>query len=204
MADQKISALTAASAAAAADEFAINEATTSKKLTVAQLVEWIPISKTAYSAQTADITISSLTGNTDLAYKIMVEGKLVPSPGGDYNVTVRPNGDTTAGNYINSRHYSDGSAHAVDNPAGAGLVLCNNVWSGNTSVIGEMIFSAKDRDVARPYNCHWSAIRLAGGTNSYMLTSGGYWSNTADEVTSLVINLSSDAFTGTIAVFKKA
>ena len=37
MADSKISALTAASAAAAANEFAINEAGTSKKLTAAQL-----------------------------------------------------------------------------------------------------------------------------------------------------------------------
>jgi hypothetical protein len=41
MADTKISALTAASAAAAANEFAINEAGTSKKLTLQQIVDFL-------------------------------------------------------------------------------------------------------------------------------------------------------------------
>lgn len=41
MADTKISALTAASAAAAANEFAINEAGTSKKLTMAQIATFL-------------------------------------------------------------------------------------------------------------------------------------------------------------------
>lgn len=41
MADVKISALTAASAAAAANEFAINEAGTSKKLTLAQITDYV-------------------------------------------------------------------------------------------------------------------------------------------------------------------
>lgn len=41
MADSKISSLTAASAALAADELAINEAGTSKKLTVDQLQQYL-------------------------------------------------------------------------------------------------------------------------------------------------------------------
>lgn len=41
MADSKISALTAAAAAAAANEFAINEAGTSKKLTLQQIVDYL-------------------------------------------------------------------------------------------------------------------------------------------------------------------
>lgn len=41
MADTKISALTAAASALAADEFAINEAGTSKKLTMAQVETYL-------------------------------------------------------------------------------------------------------------------------------------------------------------------
>jgi hypothetical protein len=57
--DTKISALTAASAAAGANELVINEAGTSKKLTVAQLQDLLGITK---KRLTADHAISSTTG----------------------------------------------------------------------------------------------------------------------------------------------
>jgi hypothetical protein len=51
MADSKISALPAASAAAAANEFAINEAGISKKLTAAQLAEFLGVIKKRLGTQ---------------------------------------------------------------------------------------------------------------------------------------------------------
>jgi len=74
MADTKISALTAATVAAAANEFAINEAGTSKKLTLQQIVDFLikcaastTVAAGAYithlvlAANSSDITGTSLT-----------------------------------------------------------------------------------------------------------------------------------------------
>ena len=65
MADTKISLLTAASAAAAANEFAINEAGTSKKVTVAQLQNLLGIVKktlTSDAAENETATLVKITG----------------------------------------------------------------------------------------------------------------------------------------------
>jgi hypothetical protein len=59
MADSKISALPAASAAAAANEFAINEAGTSKKLTAAQIKAYI--SSDAFAVMASDQANSTVT-----------------------------------------------------------------------------------------------------------------------------------------------
>lgn len=59
MADTKISALTAAAAMAAANEFAINEAGTSKKVSGQQVADFI--GDTIRNASTADQTINSAT-----------------------------------------------------------------------------------------------------------------------------------------------
>jgi hypothetical protein len=70
VADTKISALTAATAAALANELAINEAGTSKKLTVSLLRDMIGVSK---SVLTADHSISSTTATevTDLSQTLV-------------------------------------------------------------------------------------------------------------------------------------
>ncbi len=52
MADTKISALTAAAAAAAANELAINEAGTSKKVTMAQVATYVKPTAYAYNTFT--------------------------------------------------------------------------------------------------------------------------------------------------------
>lgn len=64
MADTKISALPAASAAAAANELGINEAGTSKKLTVAQLQDFLGVSKKVLAADqtSTSTTMAKVTG----------------------------------------------------------------------------------------------------------------------------------------------
>lgn len=74
MADTKISALTAASAAALANEFAINEAGTSKKLTLSQIADLIGVRTKVLAAD----EISDETTNTTM-------GKVV---GLDYTLAV--------------------------------------------------------------------------------------------------------------------
>jgi hypothetical protein len=71
MADTKISGLPAASAAAAANELVINEAGTSKKLTVAQLQEFLGIHKARLNA---DHVISSTTGTEVMSVNGLVAG----------------------------------------------------------------------------------------------------------------------------------
>lgn len=74
MADTKISALTAASVVADANEFAINEASTSKKVTALQLAAYI--GESVRNVSTADQTISAATAyvtNSNLAIPV---GKL--------------------------------------------------------------------------------------------------------------------------------
>ncbi len=65
MASTKISALTAATAAAAANEFPINEAGTSKKLTLAQIADYF-VTRVAGSSGAAgpNITYQTLTANS--------------------------------------------------------------------------------------------------------------------------------------------
>lgn len=65
MADTKISALTAATAAAAANEFAINEAGTSKKLTLTQIADYFVTRVSGNSgAAGQNITYQILTANS--------------------------------------------------------------------------------------------------------------------------------------------
>lgn len=65
MADTKISALSAASAAAAANELAINEAGTSKKLTIAQIADYL-FKRIAGNSGAAGLytTLQNLTANS--------------------------------------------------------------------------------------------------------------------------------------------
>lgn len=58
MADTKISALTAATAAAAANEFAINEAGTSKKVTGTLLADFLGVQKIRLSSQHDNATVT--------------------------------------------------------------------------------------------------------------------------------------------------
>ena len=73
MADTKISALAAASAAAGANEIAINEAGTSKKLTVTQIEKFLGIQKTTLSSA---YTNSTTTGTevTGLSFAGLAAG----------------------------------------------------------------------------------------------------------------------------------
>lgn len=65
MADSKISALTAATAAAATNEFAVNESGTSKKLTLAQIADYFVTRVSGSSAAAgANITYQVLTANS--------------------------------------------------------------------------------------------------------------------------------------------
>ena len=74
MADTKISALTAATTAADANEFAINEAGTSKKLTALQLSAYI--GQSLRNASTADQTISATTAYVTNSNLTVPTGKL--------------------------------------------------------------------------------------------------------------------------------
>lgn len=65
MADTKISALTAASAALGADEIPVNEAGTTKKLTLSQLNAFVdPASNASVAAQTLGTSDTYLTGSS--------------------------------------------------------------------------------------------------------------------------------------------
>jgi hypothetical protein len=104
LADTKISALTAASAAAAANELAINEAGTSKKVTVAQLLAFAQANgagNTNADSPNSTIAINVLTGApATLATKtitfvagdtchIRVKGSILNNSGGTKTYAVR-------------------------------------------------------------------------------------------------------------------
>lgn len=89
MADTKISALTAAAAAAAANELAINEAGTSKKLTVAQILAFA-VTQATYATRSAAATAARLFLPTDSYYIERDDGAAWDSYGPIFPVTPPP------------------------------------------------------------------------------------------------------------------
>ena len=138
---------------------------------------WEIIFSTYIGTPLTSYTITGLTGNSDLMYKLntWLGGT---STGDDF--AIRFNGDTGS-NYANNRIYSNGATISPQ----AGTATC--IYWANTNAspaITEGTIYAKASGILNL----WRSVVYTGGSASLYYMSGvGNWNNNADNITSITI-----------------
>ena len=145
---------------------------------------WVKVYETTLTSAATFVTISSLTGNTAIDYMLSI--RCVNGYDGAIIVYLYPNNDTTSANYgWQSLIGQDSSTLAQRSNAsiriGESDALGNMFWA-NT------ILCAKSGYVRTAINNQ--SYRITGTTVYTREITGQVWSNTADEITSLVITAS--------------
>ena len=142
---------------------------------------WETIYSNTLASAATSVTISNLTGNSDVLYRLRM--RVVNGYAGTITVAIRPNNDTGA-NYGYQRIYGENTTVAASRDTGNDKIYTLN--TSNTSVASaEELFYAKagyvrtflSQDVE-------NAIETTIGD---IVLKGQSWNNTADEITSLVI-----------------
>lgn len=144
---------------------------------------WQEIYSNTLSGAATSVTISSLTGNTDVIYRLRV--RLISGYAGASNVTVRPNNDSGT-NYGYQRIKGETTNAVSDRATNATSLFRVGTTAASADVsFSEMIIFAKS-----------GYVRTAlASENGYTVTTtvgsvtvwDSSWNNTADEITSLVI-----------------
>ena len=177
MADTKISALTAAAAAAAANEFAINEAGTSKKLTLQQVVDFIvkraaatTVAAGAYTtnlvlaANSGDITGTTLTtvmtitatGTGRFYFRCQLVFQTTATTTG-IGVAVNHTGTLTQFGVVNK--WVDTLATATTGGVmNAGAVAAGNVYGSHSSITKDTLIGAVNVTVQTANSDHLMII----------------------------------------------
>jgi len=145
---------------------------------------WQEVTKGTLTGAATSVTISNLTGNTDVIYRLRVrhvEGVNSSS------IFLEPNGDTTTANYGIQRLYGSDTTVAAYRSTSYGY----HWWLGYAVTAGdigyyEALIYAKSGYVRTAII--ESVIGVATTTITAIELHGSVWNNTADEITSLVIN----------------
>jgi hypothetical protein len=156
----------------------------------------------------SDYTISGLDGNTDNFYMILLMGVLTAG-GSDRILGIRPNGDTTSGNYNRGVQQVAQREGGTSFTAGVSwwggteaiLPLGRNAWSDNGGLLISAVMNAK-AVIYRSIRSQWSFERQ--GYTDYNLCGNamGTWRNSATNITSLVFYFDGASdFHGKLVVF---
>ena len=184
MADTKISGLTAVTSVVGAQEFAVNDAGTSKKATATQIKAFVNgltfLGRTQLGANNANITVSFTAQN---GFFIVV-GHIEGYTGADI-ARLRPNGDTgTNYSYVAGEPQDAAASGAIN---AAGYVLGE---AGQTTPRSpQFIFVIKP---SASQVCFMSGIAgdgsVAKGTAITMIQHVCVWDNTTASISSFVLN----------------
>ena len=142
---------------------------------------WRRVYTTTLSAAATSVSITSLLGDTDIMYKLLIRAINGAASGCAY--LIRPNGDSTASNYVTQWLYSySTSVTAAVTSAATGM------YFGWVEAISE-IFSTEavlfsKKGYSRRANAFSQVVQ--GGFMSSLISSAR-WTNTADEITSIDI-----------------
>jgi hypothetical protein len=140
---------------------------------------WVKIYDNTLSGAATSITISGLTGNTDLEYKL--EGKIIA--GADGYISCKVNNDSTANIY--GLQEIDGSNASITVSRGAlstGFRM-GFVFSGHVLTTETLIF-AKTGYVRTAIN---KSVDSTSVTNDVLYLQGQAYNETSTEITSLVV-----------------
>ena len=143
--------------------------------------QWVKIYENILSSAATSVTISSLDGDTDEEYRLIVRGI-----GGVNSTTllVRPNNDSGS-NYGYQELYGQGSTAAAARGTFAALIGTPFALSANENSLTELLIYAKSGYV-RPVLIE-SSNKISGTTVGAVCSDGNVWNNTADNITSLVV-----------------
>lgn len=160
------------------------------------------LQRKALSAATS-VTFSGLNGNFDERY--LIEFRVDITAAADKFLLLRPNNDT-GGNYkcLDQEMVESGtspSTQTQSRDAKNALVLGHNGWSHNGWLwtMGELDAKAgKNR-------LFWARAMMLDTTDTTRMMHilyGGVWKNTADNITSLVIDFESASLTGDARIYR--
>jgi hypothetical protein len=181
-------------------------ATTGKKyyadMNIKGLVKnaWQEVTRETLTGTVSSVTISNLTGNTDVLYRL--RARLVSA--GNAGFGLRLNGDSGSNygqQFLNALNATASAARYVGYTLWYGPLMTSYTTSGHIEQ-EEFIIYAKSGYVRTAI---WSGFGEINGTT---VTEGGLcgggWNNTADEITSMVINFGPDCGgAGTFYVLEK-
>ena len=144
----------------------------------------------------SDLIIPELDGNTDLIYKVLIEG--IIQANADRWIKIRPNNDT-GNNYNYALHFAQSNnEHVTVYSSCDGLFLARSTFAQNTQIVGEVVIAAS--------SSRKRSSRFSGSINSQYYATwdcSSFWNNTTDNITSLVFNFGGmTTFVGTISLFK--
>ena len=184
MADTKISALSAVAAVLAAQEFAVNDAGTSKKATAAQiktwLNEWTFLGFTELGSDNANITVTLSVSKKFLRCYARVAGY-----SGSDTARWRFNGDTAANYGAVASEPADAAATSTINTAGI-LVGEAAQTTPRAILVADVVKEATGR-VAK-LRGHGIDDTESIGTALVLTNHGGLWNNTSSLITSVTLN----------------
>ncbi|MDD5092478.1 MAG: hypothetical protein PHQ23_16375 [Candidatus Wallbacteria bacterium] len=154
---------------------------------------WMKVAEVDLSAS-AGYTFSGLDGNTQKMYKIFFQGSLAAG-GSDRYILIRPNG--SAAGYKSIAYY-DGDAQGSD-VRNDGFYPGRSGWNLDADFTLEYTISAVTgrRRIGFGEACFWH-------TNAWYLGYGrafGYWTDTANNITSIWMGPSGGTITGKVMLF---
>lgn len=158
--------------------------------------------------QTADVTFTGLTGDTDMAYELIVMGLLNPNGTPARTINVRPNG-FTGGISTKHRHWrnNDGTqGHDTQVTLDAGIVIGQSDFDGSVAgtILAKAIIMTKvQANGRRMFSNEWSYMPNTNFAAMHGHSGGVYYGPTpptVDPITSLVINFNSQTFSGAITL----
>lgn len=160
------------------------------------------LQRKAFSAVTS-VTFSGLNGNYDEQYIVELRAENVATA--DKVLVVRPNGDANA-NYKSFHHAFIESGTTPDHNVGSddarnGLYLINTIWQDNN-----WMWAQGALDAPSGKNRLWMATGVVIDTEDLAkfgpFHAAGVWKNTADNITSLVIDFHGANTTGTAWLYR--
>lgn len=158
--------------------------------------------------QTADVTFTGLTGDTDMAYEIVVMGLLNPNGTPARTINVRPNG-FTGGISTKHRHWrnNDGTqGHDTQVTLDSGIVIGQSDFDGSvagTILAKAIIMTKAQANGRRLFSNEWSYMPNTNFAAMHGHSGGVYYGPTAptvDPITSLTVNFNSQTFSGAITL----
>ncbi len=154
----------------------------------------------AHVSAVASYTFSSLNGDTQYGYELIVQGRMF-NGGVARSIEVRPNNDSAA-NYHSTQHTANSAGgHAVNTVGPTGWRLAFGTYTTDTTINAFAIINAKtatsvNRTMASKVINH----EVAGGGAYSNDEIYSRWTNTASNITSLVVDFGAVTFTGFLSL----
>jgi hypothetical protein len=144
-------------------------------------IGWENIYDNTLTEAATSVTISSLSGNQDIEYKL--EARVVNGYGRSIDVKTQLNADTGSNYGYQQLYGNNATAGASRNTSTTGTSPCN-IASGNRGMFQDIIY-AKSGYIRTGIQEDVDNINTT--TIATTVIRGWSWNNTADEITSLVI-----------------